>query len=76
VSTLTTFRDHCRKMAAAKHKPECPTLHPWRPQWDWVRSNFGHDCGRCGHVWHGLDCRVAACTCMTAWTNPTTSTEA
>jgi hypothetical protein len=23
VSDLTQFRDHCRKMAAAEHKPEC-----------------------------------------------------
>lgn len=26
MSALTAFRDHCRKMAAAEHKPECPSL--------------------------------------------------
>lgn len=41
MSTLTTFRDHCRKMARAEHKPECPTLHPWRPRWDWVATRRG-----------------------------------
>jgi hypothetical protein len=24
MSDLTTFRDHCRAMSAADHKPECP----------------------------------------------------
>lgn len=54
-----------------------PSRRPTPPLVPKPRSNFGHDCGRCGHVWHGLDCRVAACSCMTAWTNPpTTVTEA
>lgn len=31
MSDLTAFRDHCRKMAAADHKPECPSLK--KPGW-------------------------------------------
>lgn len=26
MSDLTHFRDHCRTMATAEHKPECPSL--------------------------------------------------
>lgn len=32
-SSLSQFRDHCRRMAKALHKPECPSLAEWRP---WV----------------------------------------
>lgn len=31
MSDLTRFRDHCRKMAAAEHKPECESLA--EPRW-------------------------------------------
>lgn len=35
MSDLTTFRDHCRTMAEAQHKPECPSLGPKsRPVWE------------------------------------------
>lgn len=33
MSDLTTFRDHCRAMSDAKHRPECFTLAPQGNQW-------------------------------------------
>lgn len=31
MSDLTRFRDHARRMAKAKHRPDCPGLDPSRP---------------------------------------------
>jgi hypothetical protein len=37
MSGLSDFRDHCRRMATAEHKPECPSLGPKsRPVWESV----------------------------------------
>lgn len=33
MSDLSKFRDHCRKMATAAHKPECPSLPENQPHW-------------------------------------------
>ena len=39
MSSLTEFRDHCRKMARSEHKSDCPSLGPrsfpvWEPVYD------------------------------------------
>jgi hypothetical protein len=31
VSDLTSFRDHCRRMATEQHRPDCPGRVPGRP---------------------------------------------
>lgn len=46
MSDLTTFRDHCRKMQTAEHKPECPSLRA--P--GWVVPTPGYS----GRMWMGL----------------------
>lgn len=33
MSDLTRFRDHCRKMSDAEHKPDCPMLTAVEPYW-------------------------------------------
>lgn len=45
MSDLTAFRDHCRKMATAEHKPECKALVETR----WQTRTFypNPDCGGC-----------------------------
>lgn len=30
---LESFRDHCKRMATAQHKPECPSLTAREPYW-------------------------------------------
>ncbi len=30
MSDLTRFRDHCRRMATAKHRPDCKSIDPYR----------------------------------------------
>lgn len=32
--SLTTLRDHCRRMADAEHKDDCPALTAREPHWD------------------------------------------
>lgn len=44
MSQLTAFRDHCRKMADAEHKPECPSLPaniPYWPAWHGIYDDAG-----------------------------------
>lgn len=39
---LEAFRDHCRRMAEAEHKPECPTRTVVKPYWPpggWVPAD-------------------------------------
>lgn len=33
MSELSKMRDHCRRMASAEHKPECPSLDTNLPNW-------------------------------------------
>lgn len=42
MSELTTFRDHCRKMAKAEHRPECAHLRP-EPYWQAWTVVYGAD---------------------------------
>ena len=52
MSTLTTFRDHCRAMAKAEHRPECAHLRP-EPFWQaWDLIN-GDDGIATGMFWRG-----------------------
>lgn len=42
MSGLTRFRDHCRRMSTAEHKPECPSLTAREPHWDaWILAEDG-----------------------------------
>lgn len=46
MSALDQFRDHCRKMATAEHKPECAGHLPSR--WGWAREiHPDPNCGGC-----------------------------
>ena len=39
---LERYRDHCRRMAEAEHKPECPSLTAVEPYWPpggWVPTD-------------------------------------
>ena len=38
--SLSGFRDHCRAMAVAEHKPECPSLPKNQPYWPMWSSVF------------------------------------
>lgn len=41
---LERYRDHCRRMSEAQHKPECPSLtarEPYWDQWEHVQDNCG-----------------------------------
>ena len=41
MSELGAFRDHCRRMAEAEHRPECASLRP-EPYWvAWALSPDG-----------------------------------
>jgi len=45
VSDLTKFRDHCRRMADATHKPECPSITaraPYWQAWDLIVDDAGY----------------------------------
>lgn len=33
MSSLSAFRDHCRRMAEAEHKPDCPHVTAAEPYW-------------------------------------------
>ena len=52
MSDLQAFRDHCRRMATATHKPECRiwvTIPP-RRAWGWPGGEWvipAPDCGGC-----------------------------
>jgi len=50
MSTLSTFREHCARMATAEHKPECPSLE--RPKWTpWAD---GDDIPQGARVWRAI----------------------
>lgn len=42
MSSLTTFREHCRAMSTAEHRPECAWLL-WKPGGAWVPQYEGED---------------------------------
>jgi hypothetical protein len=48
VSSLGEFRDHCRRMAAAEHKPECPSLDPLKVRYVVPANDYT------GPLWFGL----------------------
>lgn len=51
---LEAFRDHCRRMAEAEHKPECPMLtarEPWWPPGGWVATDGVNEMN--GLIWLG-----------------------
>lgn len=58
MSDLTRFRDHCREMATAEHKPECPSLTAVEPYWPpggWdLIDDEGDWCARSGKPSTGL----------------------
>lgn len=42
---LDAFREHCRRMATAEHKPECPSLPaniPYWPAWHSIFDEAGN----------------------------------
>lgn len=56
MSALTDTRDHCRRMATAQHKPECPSLERRRDRWaladdnshlTWVPAPPRRECAGC-----------------------------
>jgi hypothetical protein len=44
VSDLTEFRDHARRMARARHRPDCAVQDPHRP---WLKPRPSPDCLGC-----------------------------
>lgn len=56
---LERYRDHCRAMATAEHRPECPWSNPEKaerenkPRPVWRLSDDGH-----GLVWGGMTAPV------------------
>lgn len=54
---LERYRDHCRRMAEAEHKPECPSLTAVEPYWPpggWVPIDKDGNWDFGGNGMHGL----------------------
>ena len=65
MSELETFRDHCRKMAKAEHRPECASLRPG-PYWSaWAAGSLDQAGNIASLVWLGPkpEWQPAPCDC-------------